>query len=243
MGLVIGPTRPPYSPRPTNGSTSPSQSPYSSNRSLIRDLTLPPVPNLDIPPSPPGTPPTSTSAKFAHFLQLKKQGVHFNEKLARSSALKNPSLFEKLTRFAGIDERDQYASSLPKDIWDPSAFPPWAYKEELAKSQQEILKRREDEKMRAQREALEFVPASASVSGDVSGRDTPSSGSAVGRGGVGRSAAERVMAGLDRERTKSPYGSNGDKRRVIERRGGRYDGYRSRERSRSPGRRRRSRSR
>ena len=31
-----------------------------------------------------------TNARFKHFLELKKQRIHFNEKLARSSALKNP---------------------------------------------------------------------------------------------------------------------------------------------------------
>lgn len=234
VGPVLGPPRPSSASGPTNGAASRASSPYSLNRSLVRDLTLPPVPNLDIPPSPPGSPSPSTTAKFAHFVELKKQGVHFNEKLARSSALKNPNLFQKLTRFAGIDENDEYASTLPKEMWDPTAFPAWAYKEELAKSQQEITKRKEEESMRTQRDALDFVPAS-SAAGDSS-RAT-SAGGAAGRM-PGKSAAERVMAGLDRGRTKSPYPSDTDKRRIPERRGGWFDGYRGRERSRSPGRRR-----
>ncbi|KAJ6155043.1 hypothetical protein N7470_005609 [Penicillium chermesinum] len=48
------------------------------------------VPNLDIPPSPPGSPDPAANAKFQHFLSLKHQGVHFNAKLATSSSLKNP---------------------------------------------------------------------------------------------------------------------------------------------------------
>ena len=78
------------------------QSPYSSNRALLRDLTLPTVPNYDIPPSPPGSPVASTNARFKHFLHLKKQGIHFNEKLATSSVLKNPSLMQKLMDFSDI---------------------------------------------------------------------------------------------------------------------------------------------
>ncbi len=143
--------------------------------------------------------------------------------------------------FAGIDEQAQYATTLPKEIWDPSGFPKWAYKDELAKSQQAVLKRREEEKAKAQREAVEFVPATASA--DSSRSATPGT---FGSGrGTKASTAERVMAGLDRGKVKSPLVAEGPKRRDLERRAGRNDGYRSRNRSRSrsPGRRRRSRSR
>jgi len=109
------------------------QSPYSANRALLRDLTLPTLPNYDIPSSPPGSPVGSTNAKFKHFLELKKQGIHFNEKLAKSSALKNPSLMQKLMDFSDIDEAGQYVTTLPRDLSNPDAFPAHAYKEELAK--------------------------------------------------------------------------------------------------------------
>jgi len=174
------------------------QSPYSANRALLRDLTLPTLPNYDIPPSPPGSPRESTNAKFKHFLELKKQGVHFNEKLAKSSALKNPSLMQKLLDFSGIDEVGQYETTLEKDLWDPKGFPEEAYKEELLKSQQKITKRREEEKLRGQRESVDFVPA-ASTAEPSSRGGTPA---ANGRGQ--KSAAGRVMAGLDRGRSNSP---------------------------------------
>ncbi|KAH0565705.1 hypothetical protein GP486_000897 [Trichoglossum hirsutum] len=238
IGAAIGPMLGPSAPSPDSSELASSRptSPYSLSRSVIRDLTLPPIPDLNIPPSPPGSPPRGTTAKFAHFLELKKQGVHFNEKLAKSSALKNPSLLQKLMGFAGIEGQDQYASTLPKDIWDPEAIPAWGYKEELAKSQQEITKRLEEERARELREAIDFVPASAS--GDSSRSGTPGLSSA-GKS-LGRSAAERVMAGLDRERTRSPLVNDGAKRREIERRGIRV---RDRSRSRSRDRRKRSRSR
>jgi hypothetical protein len=126
--------------------------------------------------------------------------VHFNEKLARSSALKNPSLLQKLMTFSGIDGSGQYACALPKEVWDPDIFPEWAYKEELAKSQQAVLKKRELEKTTVQREGLEFVPA---TTGDSSRGGTPGA-SHVGGRGLGQSAAERVMAGLEREKSGSP---------------------------------------
>src|SRR5207253_1510684 len=112
-------------------------SPYSANQARLRELTLPQLPDLNIPDSPPGSPPSSTNAKFAQFLELKKQGVHFNEKLAKSTALKNPMMMDKLLGFAGIEEGDEYNCTLAKDLWNPRAFPEWAYREKLAKIQQQ----------------------------------------------------------------------------------------------------------
>lgn len=213
------------------------QSPYSASRAQIRDMTLPTVPNLNIPPSPPGSPPPGMDAKIKYFLELKKQGIHFNEKLARSSALKNPSLLRKLMVSAGVDECDQYDTTLPKNIWDPTGFPAWAYKEELAKSQQDMTKKKEEVRARVQRESIDFI--SATNSGNSSRGGTPGSG--MGQKGLKGSAAERVMAGLDREKTRSPQVST--MRSDLERRGGRTEGSQHKANSRSPKRRKRSRSR
>lgn len=174
------------------------QSPYTANRTAIRELTLPSIPNLDIPPSPPQSPPPSTNAKFAHFLKLKKQGVHFNEKLAKSSALKNPSLMQKLMDFAEIGEDNEYATSLAHDLWNPKGFPSWTYKEELATSQQNVLKQQEAEKKG--RTAVDFVSATTSNEPSRNGILGPVSGSKV----APLSAAERVMAGLERGRSTPP---------------------------------------
>ena len=161
------------------------------------------MPNLDIPLSPPGSPLPGIDNKFDSFLNLKKKGVHFNEKLVRSSALKNPSLLGKLIDFAGVKEDEQYSSTLPKELWDPAGFPNWGYKEELAESQQEFVKQQAKERAKVQRESIEFV--SASASGDSSRVGTPAS---MPNKGLKGSAAERVMAGLDRDRLKSPQTSN-----------------------------------
>lgn len=103
-------------PRPN----SPELSPYSSTRSTLRTLTMPPTPNFSIPTSPPPPPPTSESStglaartkRLERFLDLKRQGVHFNARLQSSSALRNPALLGKLMALAGIGREDAYASSL-----------------------------------------------------------------------------------------------------------------------------------
>jgi hypothetical protein len=207
---LVGPVLGPAAPAPIDVTTPElqedgdfaPQSPYSTERALIRDLTLPTAPNYDIPPSPPGSPDASTDAKFKHFLNLKQQGIHFNAKLAKSSALKNPSLMQKLMDFSDIGEDDQYSTTLSKDLWNPNGFPEDAYKEALSKSQQQIRKRLEEKKARGQRESVDFVPATAS--GESSRSGTPGFS---GRAGP-KSAAERVLAELDGGRSSSPQGQN-----------------------------------
>ncbi|MCJ1239989.1 hypothetical protein MMC14_007989 [Varicellaria rhodocarpa] len=186
----IGPSAETRGDRTNNEDTSAPQSPYLVSRAIMRDLTLPTIPNLDIPLSPPGSPPPGVDKRFGHFLKLKMQGVHFNEKLARSSALKNPSLLRKLMDSAGIEDYDQYESTLPNGKWNPASFPSWAYKEELAKSQQEVTKKKEEERARTQRESIEFI--SAANPGDSSRNAALFKG--VRPRGLKGSAAERVMA-------------------------------------------------
>ena len=236
---LVGPAGPPPSTVPEDNTFSEPSSPYTSQRATIRNLTLPTNPNLDIPPSPPGSPATGANQKFAHFLQLKQQGVHFNAKLASSSALKNPSLLPKLMEFAGVEDQQQYATTLPADLWNPEGLPDFAYKEELAKSQKEISKRKEEEKANATREGIEFV--SAANSGQSNRGDIPGIG--VGSKAMRGSAAERVMAGLDRDRRSSPKMGAAGLKKEVERRGGRMGGAPPAGNSRSPKRRKRSRSR
>ncbi|KAK2872028.1 hypothetical protein FQN49_002622 [Arthroderma sp. PD_2] len=224
---IVGPLPPTdYTPHlPEETAQSPKSSSFNSVSSLRRDMTLPPFPNLDIPPSPPGSPNPEMNKKFEHFLALKKEGIHFNEKLASSSSLKNPNLLQSLMKHAGLDEQAQYSTSLPTELWDVSTLPSWAYKDELSRSQQSIRRKLEEKK--SDRDAIEFVPGS--------GSGTPGSGK------LRSSAAERVMAGLSRE--PSPLKLDSSKRNDQEKRQRRMDLEHRRHRSRSPGRRRRSRSR
>jgi hypothetical protein len=126
---------------------------------MIQTLTLPTVPNFDMPPSPPGSPPQSATKKFAQFLELKKKGQHFNQRLEGSSVLRDPGHLRKLMEFAGISEEDSYASTLSEDVAVPAVFPDWAYVEELRASQKRIAKEKEQGKSKAPREAVEFVSA------------------------------------------------------------------------------------
>ncbi|KAH6608710.1 hypothetical protein Trco_002056 [Trichoderma cornu-damae] len=175
--VPLGPSLPPVGASmvntlldPDDGPQEPPASPYSSNRALIHDLTLPSVPNLDIPPSPPGSPPPGANQKVEQFLQLKQKGVHFNSKLEQSTALRNPSLMDKLLEFVGIDEVGQYETTLPKELWDPRGFPEWAFRDRLSRSREKIAKEKEAERTAGGRTAIDFVAsASSSSSGGATG--------------------------------------------------------------------------
>jgi len=182
---------PPLEPISENGSA--PASPYTASQLALRSLTMPPVPNLSIPPSPPGSPPLSSNAKIARFLELKKRGTHFNQRLENSSALRNPGWLEQSTAYAGISGDEQYVSSLAEEdgLGVPKTWPEWAYLDGLNKSQVYISKRKEEKRARGQREAIDFVPAATSnTSARTSRSGTPASRS---------STADRVMAGLEKE--------------------------------------------
>lgn len=149
----------------------PPSSPYTTARTLIHNLTLPTIPNLDIPPSPPPSPSqaekqAALTAKFDRFIELKrKKNIHFNAKIADNHALKNPPLMDKLFGFAGIatnfddgEGTGQYATTLDKDLWDPACFPEWAYRGPLRKAQEQMQK----EKGRLKGQGVQFVPPTTS---------------------------------------------------------------------------------
>ncbi|KAF2134232.1 hypothetical protein P153DRAFT_363210 [Dothidotthia symphoricarpi CBS 119687] len=207
-------------------------SPYTTNRAMIQNLTLPTAPNFDIPPSPPGSPPQQATKKFAQFLELKKKGQHFNQRLQSSSVLRDPGHLRKLMDFAGISEEDQYASTLPEEVAVPTVFPEWAYAEELKASQRQIFKAREQQKSKAPRASVDFV--GATKSGSSSGTGMPA-GKALRQ-----SAAERVMEGTDGDQSTRSSAQSAGKRKELEHRGKDDATSRSRwkSRSRSPKRRR-----
>jgi len=137
---------------------------------------MPPVPNFDIPDAPP--PPAHNSEEaatlaavakqFERFLELKKQGVHFNERLQNSTSLRNPSLLPKLMAFAEIAEEDCYESTLSAELAVPARWPEDCYVESLVRQNE-----RRERKRLAEREKLEFVPAQAN---EGSGKSTPNEG-------------------------------------------------------------------
>ncbi|KAK5132252.1 hypothetical protein LTR08_009240 [Meristemomyces frigidus] len=185
LGPTPGPSAAPSSldqqpAGPALTASDPQLSPYTYERQRLRELTMPSVPNFDIPDSPP--PPTTnseeaatlaaTSKKFERFLELKSQGVHFNERLQNSSSLRNPGLLPKLMAFAGINEEESYASTLPEGLAVPVKWGEGCYVESLLKQAE-----RSEKKRLAERGKVDFVGAAKSAV--TSASTTPSNGGAA----------------------------------------------------------------
>jgi hypothetical protein len=159
------------------GETQPSpipEQPQLSEREMIHYLTQATHPMTSIPPSPPGSPNPAIEAKFKRFFELKAKGIHFTEDLATKSSFNNPALLSTMLDRFGIEGMDQYKTSLPVDVWDPTAFPPEAFKEELLRSQQEIKAREDAEKKvlsASGKRTIEFT--SGGTSGTSSRASTP----------------------------------------------------------------------
>ncbi|KAK5084067.1 hypothetical protein LTR70_008059 [Exophiala xenobiotica] len=112
--------------------------PSMSERDQLRYLTQPSHPMASLPPGPTSEADSTVTAKFKRFLELKAKGVHFNQDLAGKSSFKNPTLFASLLERSGLLAESQYASTLPSDMFSIDILPPWAYKEQLLKSQQTL---------------------------------------------------------------------------------------------------------
>lgn len=137
---------------------------------------MPTVPNFNIPDAPP--PPSRnseedaalamTTKKFERFLDMKKQGVHFNARLQSSVGLRNPSLLAKLMDFAEIGQEDSYASSLSAELDVATTWPESCYVEGLMKHNE-----RKEKKRLQERDKVDFVPAKNSKNASSSATETP----------------------------------------------------------------------
>jgi len=112
--------------------------PPMSEEDLLRYLTQPSHPVASFPPEATSEADPAVTARFKRFLELKRKGVHFNEDLAGKSSFKNPTLFASLLERSNLPSQSQYASSVPSLVFCMDLFPPWAYKEELLRSQQAL---------------------------------------------------------------------------------------------------------
>lgn len=174
LSAMIGPTAPTAEPDRSRIEDLDELPEDMSEQDLIRHLTRAPYPMMTMPPSPPGSPDPATEDRFKKFLDLKAKGMHFNEDLAKKSSFRNPALLSSLLDRNGLDGDNQYATSLPLTVWDPSGLPTYAYKEELARNQQALRDQQTARKKEATlsgRRTIDFAPATGS--GSSSRTSTP----------------------------------------------------------------------
>ena len=122
--------------------------------------------SVKLPPEPEGRCSKMLQEKIIKMFERKNAGMDVNEYVQKKKAFRNPSIYEKLVSYIGIDE---HGTNYPKHIYDPAIWGPESFYEELAKTQKEFNDKKEKEKKDANRAKVEFVsgtkkpPGSAQV--------------------------------------------------------------------------------
>ncbi|XP_077486283.1 SAP30-binding protein-like [Amblyomma americanum] len=116
------------------------ESPVSFHRRL-KNL---PVDEIVLPPEPPGRCAPALQQKIARLYERKvRKGVDMNATIQMRKDFRNPSMYEKLVSFCGIDE---LGTNYPPELYDPSSWGPESDYEEVSRRQKEEMEKRQREK-------------------------------------------------------------------------------------------------
>ncbi|XP_051524190.1 SAP30-binding protein isoform X1 [Myxocyprinus asiaticus] len=108
---------------------------------------------IRIPPEPPGRCSSHLQEKIYKLYERKQHGdFDTNSHIQKKKEFRNPSIYEKLIQFCGIDE---LGTNYPKDMFDPHGWSEDSYYEALAKAQKVEMDKLE--KAKKERTKIEFV--------------------------------------------------------------------------------------
>ncbi|XP_072882794.1 SAP30-binding protein isoform X1 [Hemitrygon akajei] len=109
--------------------------------------------DIKIPPEPMGRCSNHLQEKIQKLYDRKlNEGLDMNNIIQRKKEFRNPSIYEKLIQFCGIDE---LGTNYPKDMFDPHGWSEDSYYEALAKAQK--IEMDKIEKAKKERTKIEFV--------------------------------------------------------------------------------------
>ncbi|CAG2235201.1 SAP30-binding protein [Mytilus edulis] len=180
--------------------------------SLSRSMLNKSFDEIEIPPAPPGKCRLNYNQfkrisvllqdKISGLFEKMRKGLDMNDKIQRRKDFRNPSIYEKLIEFIGIDEK---GSNYPAEVFDPHAWGKESFYDQLDKAQKVEMEKREKE--RKDRTKVEFVtgtkrPQSSTdvTSGDDKKRKTkwdnqPTSNVTGSRGGLPGVINPNVVSG------------------------------------------------
>ncbi|XP_026067190.1 SAP30-binding protein-like isoform X3 [Carassius auratus] len=108
---------------------------------------------IKIPPEPPGRCSSHLQEKIFKLYERKLHGdFDTNSHIQKKKEFRNPSIYEKLIQFCGIDE---LGTNYPKDMFDPHGWSEDSYYEALAKAQKVEMDKLE--KAKKEKTKIEFV--------------------------------------------------------------------------------------
>lgn len=118
-----------------------------------------------IPPEPPGKCSNELQEKIARLHdRMLAGGLDMNKVIQQRKDFRNPSIYEKLIQFCGINEM---GTNYDASVYDPQRWGKESYFEELAKVQKAEMDRRERE--RREKAKVEYVSGTARKGGNIGG--------------------------------------------------------------------------
>ncbi|XP_030849282.1 SAP30-binding protein [Strongylocentrotus purpuratus] len=121
--------------------------PESALSQKIRRLS---AEEVTLPPEPPGRCSRHLQEKISSYY---KKNLNLNQIIQRRKDFRNPSIYEKMINFLGVDE---LGTNYPKDMYDPYSWKESSYYEALAKAQREEIQKKK-EKDKKEKTKVEFV--------------------------------------------------------------------------------------
>ncbi|KAM6951447.1 SAP30-binding protein isoform 1-T1 [Aplochiton taeniatus] len=150
---------------------------------------------IRIPPEPTGRCSSHLQEKILKLYERKQHGdFDTNSHIQKKKEFRNPSIYEKLIQFCGIDE---LGTNYPKDMFDPHGWSEDSYYEALAKAQKVEMDKLE--KAKKERTKIEFVtctkkPNTTTAASSTAGTATSTSSEAQKRKSKWDSAVPVTLA-------------------------------------------------
>lgn len=121
--------------------------------SLSRSVQNKTADEIELPAEPPGKCSRILQEKITKLYErMRREGLNLTASIQRKTNFRNPSIYEKLIEFCGIDEK---GTNFPPEVYDPHSFGKESYYDALDKAQKLEMEKREKE--RKDRTKIEFV--------------------------------------------------------------------------------------
>lgn len=134
--------------------------------SLSRSVQNKTADEIELPPEPQGKCPKALQDKITKMYdKMLNQGMslnYMNNKIKQRKDYRNPSIYEKLIEFCGIDEK---GTNYPPEMFDPHQWGKESFYDALDKAQKTEMEKREKE--RKDRTKIEFVTGTKKAGSDA----------------------------------------------------------------------------
>ncbi|KAK3602100.1 hypothetical protein CHS0354_030449 [Potamilus streckersoni] len=120
--------------------------------SLSRSVQNKSFDEIELPLEPTGKCSKHLQEKIARLYEKMREGVNLSASIQNRKDFRNPSIYEKLIEYCGIDEK---GTNYPPEIFDPHCWGKESFYDALEKAQKADMEKREKEKK--ERTKVEFV--------------------------------------------------------------------------------------